>query len=104
MYKCVTNKPGKPCGYMGYRKCMYANGCCFPVVKQCDGCNHIETYDNVTYCSLEHYSPWAMWLDRFICYDNTEIIRKENENREKYINNLNKKKNIKKKRKQQKKK
>ena len=83
---------------------MYANGCCFPIVEQCVGCDHMEKHNGLTYCSLEHYSPWAMWLDGFICHDNTEIIRKENEEREKYINNLKKKENQKKKRKQQSKK
>jgi len=62
MLSCMTLKIGKPCVFMTKSGCSYNGGRCHPVVDACDGCGHVEIYDQVRYCkiSAEPASKWSM--------------------------------------------
>jgi len=86
---------------MGYKQCMYSNGHCYSIVEQCNGCDHIQYFNEIGYCN-KNFNPWSMWINQ--CRDSTVLMAKEIEKKNKYIENLKRKQGMKKNRKRQKKK
>lgn len=54
--ECGMIRPGRECPFMSLDGCEFP-GECQPILKQCEGCSHIEEWNGEFYCSL---SPQAL--------------------------------------------
>lgn len=59
--ECGTIRPGRECPFMNPDGCDFP-GECQPILKQCKGCSHIETWNGEIYCSV-YPQPLLKWAE-----------------------------------------
>jgi len=90
MLECETIKPGRVCIFMNKtRGCTFTDGVCYPIIEQCNGCDRISEYSDQKYCDA-YSKPSSKWISGS-CPLATHL-KKEDENKGKFVNPLKKSK------------